>query len=276
MSLDTSPGADVKQLARKVESHDVVERFAKAGLGSRALVWLLIGALAASVGLGIDSGADTDQSGALRTLADTPGGLGLLLLVAAGFLAYSAYRVLTAAVGYRQETGRKRLGLRLKSGVEALLFGTLAVTTLRTAFGTSASSEEETRSAAGTVMDLPGGRTAVGLVGAGLVVLAVVLFVRALKQHHAEHLDTAPVRARTALLRLGVAGLGGRSLALALVGGFLVLAALRFDPDEAKGLDAALETLAQQPFGSGLLLVAAASFLCYGLWSLAEMLWRDV
>jgi hypothetical protein len=125
-------------------------------------------------------------------------------------------------------------------------------------------------------MELPGGRTAIGLGGAVAVVVAVVLFFRACGHHHLDRLEDVPARLERPVAWLGVAGLGGRSLAVALVGGFLVNAAVRFDPEEAKGLDAALDELAQQPFGTGLLLLAAAALLCYGLWSLVEAVWRDV
>jgi hypothetical protein len=281
MALDTDLDTDlspdrVKRFAERAEDHHLVERFARAGLGSRGVVWLFIGALAASVAMGGGSSQQSDQSGALRALADTPGGFVLLLALALGFVCYSGYRFLCAAVGHRHDQTRKRVLHRLKSGGEGVIYAAAAVSSLRTAFGDSPDSEEDTRSTTATVMELPGGRTVVGLVGAVAVVVAVVLFVRALTHHHAERLENVPARLERPVVWLGVAGLGGRSLAISLVGGFLVNAALQFDPDEAKGLDAALDELARQPFGMWLLLLAAASLLCYGLWSLVEMLWRDV
>ena len=266
---------DVGRAARQAEQHPVVERFARAGLGSRAALWLLIGVLAASVALGGGS-QEADQGGALRAISSTPGGTVLLLLVAAGFACYSAYRFLCAAVGHRDEDGTKRVLRRLKSLGEGVVYGAAAVMSLRTALGVSPDSEQDTKSATATVMGWTGGRTLVGLLGAVAVVVAVVLFVRALQHHHADRLDGAPPHWRRHLIRLGVAGLGGRSLAVALVGWFLVDAALTYDADRAKGLDAALDAVAQQPFGQLLLLLSALSFMAYGLWSLAEMRWRDV
>jgi hypothetical protein len=267
---------DVKQLAERAEEHRLVERFARAGLGSRAVVWVLIGLLAASVAFGGGSGESSDQGGALRAVSQTPGGTLLLLLLAAGFLAYSAYRFLCAAVGHRHAETRKRWLHRAKSGGEALIYGAAAVSSVRAALGDSPDSEQDTRSLTATVMGWPTGRVLVGVVGVAAVVVAVALFVRALQHHHAERLENVPTWAKRPVVWLGVAGLGGRSLAIGLVGGFLANAAVQLDPDEAKGLDAALDTLAQQPFGVGLLLLAAASLLCYGLWSFVEMLWRDV
>ncbi|HWH27616.1 MAG TPA: DUF1206 domain-containing protein [Mycobacteriales bacterium] len=267
---------EIGRAARRVEQHPLVERFAKAGLGSRAALWLLIGVLAASVALGGGTSQEADQSGALRAIGGSPGGTALLLLVAAGFAAYSAYRFLCAAVGHRHESRTRRVLHRLKSAGEGVIYGAAALLSLRVAMGSSPDSEQDTRSATATVMGWPGGRTLVFLIGGIAVVVAVVLFVRALGHHHAERLRGAPARWRRPLLWLGVAGLGGRSLAVALVGWFLADAALAYDPDQAKGLDAALDAVARQPFGQALLLLSALSLVAYGLWSLAEMRWRDV
>jgi hypothetical protein len=51
---------------------------------------------------------------------------------------------------------------------------------------------------------------------------------------------------------------------------------VRFDPNEAKGLDAALQVLAQQPYGRALLGLAVVGLLGYGVWSLLEAVYRRV
>ena len=60
-----------------------------------------------------------------------------------------------------------------------------------------------------------------------------------------------------------------------MIGGFLVKAAAQFDPKQAKGLDAALKTLAEQAYGRGLLLVAAIALVAFALWSFAEAAYRE-
>jgi hypothetical protein len=49
-----------------------------------------------------------------------------------------------------------------------------------------------------------------------------------------------------------------------------------FDPDKAKGLDEALKTLAGQPFGEVLLLVAVAGLLSFAAWSFVEARYREL
>ena len=54
----------------------------------------------------------------------------------------------------------------------------------------------------------------------------------------------------------------------ALVGLLFVWAAVTFDPQKAAGVDGALKTLQQQPFGVVLLILMGLGFLCFGAYCL--------
>jgi hypothetical protein len=69
--------------------------------------------------------------------------------------------------------------------------------------------------------------------------------------------------------RSGRIGYVGKGAALAVVGVLLVVAAVRSDPEQAEGLDAALHTLAGLPFGAVLLTLVALGFAGYGVYALA-------
>jgi hypothetical protein len=75
---------------------------------------------------------------------------------------------------------------------------------------------------------------------------------------------------------LGRVGLAARGAVFAVIGFFLIVAALRHDPGEAKGLGGALAEFAQRPFGQALLLVVAAGLTCYGFYALTEARYRRV
>ena len=59
-------------------------------------IYLMIGMLAVKLALG-DGGKATNQSGALRTIAQQPFGEVLLILVAIGLAGYSVWRLIRAA-----------------------------------------------------------------------------------------------------------------------------------------------------------------------------------
>ncbi len=54
-----------------------------------------------------------------------------------------------------------------------------------------------------------------------------------------------------------------------IIGVFVIVAALQFDPSEAAGLGGALQELLRQPFGSWVLGVVALGLVAYGLLMLA-------
>jgi uncharacterized membrane protein YidH (DUF202 family) len=81
---------------------------------------------------------------------------------------------------------------------------------------------------------------------------------------------------RTAFTWIGRVGLVARGIVFALLGFFLIQAALNTDPNRAKGLDGALQTLAQQPFGPWLLGFVARGLVAFGLYSLMSARWIQV
>ena len=66
-----------------------------------------------------------------------------------------------------------------------------------------------------------------------------------------------------------LAGNGAGKLAL-WVGVLFILAAMHANPEESKGLDGALRTLKDQPFGPGLLTAVALGIGAYGLYSFSR------
>ena len=71
------------------------------------------------------------------------------------------------------------------------------------------------------------------------------------------------------IVRLGQIGYIAKGIALAIVGVLFVVAAVTFDPKKAGGLDAALRTLRDQPFGPFLLTLMALGIACYGVYCFA-------
>jgi hypothetical protein len=238
-------------------------------------VWLVIGLLALRTALG--HGARTDRQGALRALADEPFGEVLLVVLVIGFAGYAAWRALAAAVGHRDEQDqRKRAGKRVASGARALLYASFAVSTASFLLHGQQAKGDKTAPLTARVMQHTGGRTLVLLVGVAVVVTGLAMAVRAVKGKHDDQLDTGrmPHRLRDAASTVGAVGVGGRGLVVVLIGAFLVKAAVQFRPKEAKGLDASLQSLSQQPFGKVLLLLVVLALLAYAVWSFVEAAYR--
>lgn len=121
-------------------------------------------------------------------------------------------------------------------------------------------------------MGAPFGRVLVGVVGLGVVGIGVGMAVKGVRHDHADDLETQgmPTGLRRPAGKIGVVGLLRRGAVLALIGAFLVRAAVLFDPAEAKGLDAVLQTVAAQPYGKVLLALAVLGILAHAVWSSVE------
>ncbi len=114
----------------------------------------------------------------------------------------------------------------------------------------------------------------------GLIVLgvAIYMFARAItgKFQRRLLLTGLSARLRGGIILLGRFGYAALGVVFSIIGTFLIVAAAQHNPHEAKGLDAALRTLIQQPFGPVLLGIVALGLVAYGVYSLVEARYRRV
>lgn len=264
---------DAEAAARQAADSDWLVRAARVGFVAKGLIYVLIGLLAVQVALGDSQQAD--QDGALRAVSGTPGGVVVLWAMVAGFLGYAGWRLGQAAFGRYEETDeRTRTIKRIGSALNALAYLAFAVLVLRLLL--TSSSGGGSASLTGRVLEWPGGQAIV--VTAGLVVLgiAVGLTWRGLSTDFDKHLDKGKLSAGafSMLSRLGQVGYVARGLVIGLVGVLVVKAAIEHEPGQAKGLDVAIKSLAQAPFGQVLLIVVAVGLVCFGAYCLAEARYR--
>jgi hypothetical protein len=237
---------------------------ARIGIGAYGLTHVLIAFLAVQVAFG-DSSERTDQSGAFRTLADDPLGVVLLWVLAIGFAAVVLWRTYEALRGFSWETERWRaLRRRAQSAGRAVVFAVLCGLAVTTALGGGGGGGGQGATAG--VLGLPGGQILVAIVGVGIVVTGGFTVWNGWEKSFRDDM-TLPIdpMVRTIVVRSGQIGYIAKGLALLLVGVLVVVAAVRFDPGQASGLDAALKTLVDQPYGPYLLVAMALGLFAYGV-----------
>ena len=69
---------------------------------------------------------------------------------------------------------------------------------------------------------------------------------------------------------LGKVGYIAKGVAIAIVGGLFCYAAITHDPKKSGGLDQALQTVLEQPFGQVLLTAIALGIAAYGVFCFAR------
>ena len=263
--------------ARRAVSRDWLDPAARAGLLAKAALYGIIGALALAVALGA-GGETTDQKGALATLTDEPAGEVLIGLLAVGLLAYGVWRLVQAIFDTGGEgedaTGVvTRIGYAASGAIHLALFA-FAIRLLVGSGGSGSGSAsgsgsgQEQQTTAG-VLGWPGGRAIV--IVAALVIIGVGAYnaYRGVTKGFMEELNVGG-GPRRAVETIGLVGHVARGVVFALVGVFLMKAAIEFDPSEAVGLDGALARLADQPYGQVLLGPAAAGLRAYAAYCVAD------
>jgi hypothetical protein len=253
-----------------------IDWLARLGLVARGLVYLLVGWLALQIAFG-DSGTQADRQGALHQIAGQPGGTVLLVAVAVGFAGYAIWRATEAIWGHRDADGGERALKRLASAGRALLYGGFTVSTVKVIVGASSEGSDATsRKAASGLLGEPFGRELVIAGGVGFVIAGIVLAVRGLMRTFEDNLKTAQMSEsmRHAVQAVGIAGQTARGVIFAIVGWFLIDAAVSYDPHKARGLDGSLRTLAQAGWGKAALVAVALGLAAFGLYSLAEARYR--
>ncbi|WP_030962361.1 DUF1206 domain-containing protein [Streptomyces sp. NRRL S-378] len=251
---------------------------ARSGLVARGVLYGLIGVLAVRVAFGGDGGREADRQGALQELADKPFGSVLIWAVGIGFVCLVLWRLSEAVFGAAGPDGDKPTK-RLASAGRCVFYAVAAFSVLVFASGGGGrSGDEQSRDMTAKAMDLPAGQWLVGAVGLGVAIAGVVIAVQAARCRFREHLAMggASRGTRKAVDFLGVSGGLARGAVFAAVGGFVVYAALRYDPGQAKGLDDTLRSFALTPAGPWLLLAVAFGLVLFGAFSWAMARWREV
>jgi hypothetical protein len=262
--------------ARETTHNRYFQLLGRVGLAAYGLVHFVIAYLAARVAVGA-SGAEADKGGALLTLAAQPGGRALLWAVAVGLAMLVLWRLAEAAVGLRWvRPEKKRTRKRIESAATAVVFGVLAASAGKLAAGGGAAPSGEQEAFTARVLALPIGQLLVGAVGVAVIAAAGLLVYRGARKKFIDDLDlsTASPTARKVATRLGQAGYSALGVTYGIIGLLIVTMAVTYSPDKAVGVDAALTTLAAQPYGTAMLLLVAAGLACFGVYCLFDARYR--
>jgi hypothetical protein len=265
--------------ARRAATGSAREGAARAGLTARGVIYVLVGLLALRIAFGDSGGRQADRGGALQEIATKPFGAVLLWALGVGLVGMALWRLSEAAFGSAGEDGGKA-GKRLAAAGRCVFYAFVAYSVLAFAAGArgSGSGDRQSRDVTAKALGMPGGQWIVGVAGAGLVVAGGWIAVRAVMRKYHKHLKLAEMsrRVRRAVDTTGVGGGAARGAVFAGAGVFAVRAAVKYQPDQAKGMDGTLRSFAGTPMGPWLLVCVAAGLVLFGVFSFAMARWRRV
>jgi hypothetical protein len=240
------------------------------GLVARGILYLVLSGLAVELAVR-DGGEQVDSRGALHDLAQNGAGKIALVLLVVGFAAFALWHAFLALAG--GSAGRE-VGRRVADGARAVVYGSLCAlsASFLLASKSSGNSDQAGKTWTARLLDWTGGQLLVGAIGVAVIVAGLALVWRAVSgkpQDEKAVLEAAP-RETDALHRLGAIGNVARGAVVGLVGLFLLVAAVQYDPNETVGLDGALKRLLDESYGTVLVLLVAAGLAAFGIYSIAR------
>jgi hypothetical protein len=272
----SQPAQAARRGGEDVAHSRAFEWLARAGFISRGLIYGIIGILAIKLAVG-SGGATTNQQGALKTIAHQPFGKVLLTLVAIGLGGYALWRFVRAALGHGPEdtdSGFDRVAA-LASGI---VYAALCVIAVEILLGSGSSSSGNASKPTAGVLGWPAGTWLVGLAGAVLIGIGLYQGYKGISQDFLDDSKTEQMSplVRTWITWIGIVGYLARMVVFALVGIFLIKAAIDYDPNKAVGLDGALAKIVHASYGPVLLGVVAAGLIAFGVYSLTDARYRRI
>ncbi|MTD13393.1 DUF1206 domain-containing protein [Nakamurella sp. YIM 132087] len=262
----TGPASKARAAAgsgRRAEQSPAFGVLVMVGLIAYGVVHLLIAWIAVQVAWG-GSGEEASQTGALQEMAETPVGVPLLWITALGLFALAVWMVASAIWGYADDNGATKVGKRLGAAAKAVIYAALGVSAIGTATGSGGGSGDQgQQTMTAKLLGLPFGPVLVIIVGVVIVVIGGRLVYRGVKAKFLDDLQDHPGKAAEMFGRVGYVAKG---IALGVVGILFAVAGFTYDPEKAGGLDDALKTLRDQPFGAVLLTLVALGIASFGVY----------
>jgi hypothetical protein len=258
---------DVQHAAQ--EARPWLERFGRFGYAAKGVVYALVGVLAVQEAFG-RGGKTTGTEGALQAIARPPFGQFLLGVVAVGLVGYALWRFIQAIMD-TENKGTHAKGIVTRGGyvVIGLIYAGLAVSAVRLIMGSGGggSGEASTQGWTARLLSQPFGQWLVGIVGAVVIGIGLYQFYQAYSAKFREELNSVEMSSseETWATWIGRFGFAARGVVFGIIGGFLIIAAIQAQPQEARGLGGALQTLVQQLYGPWLLGIVAIGLVAYGL-----------
>jgi hypothetical protein len=268
----------VRNEASKVASNPAVSILIRIGDGARGYLFVVMGLLALQIALGKISGT-VDYQGAIAATADKPLGKFLLIVVLIGLVFYVLW-ALAAALFDLLHVGHDLKGLfkRTLLLVNAVIYGLLIPMLIGYISGGSTKTGSQNFNIgrlASTIFLLPGGKWLVAVVGAALFIGGLFTVLSGFRRNfdnEARSYSLSPGQV-TWIKRAGRFGTVAYGVIIIVIGVLFFAAFTHADPYKATGIDGALLSLINLPFGRWLLGFIALGLISYGIYLGMKGLW---
>jgi len=268
----------VKTEASKVVSNPAVNILVRIGDGARGYLFFVLGLLALQMALGKIS-QTADYQGAIAATAANPLGKFLLIVILIGLVIYVLW-ALCAAIFDLLHVGHDLKGLfkRVILFINAVIYGLLIpmlIVYISGGSDTTGSQNFGIGKLASTIFLLPFGKWLVAAIGIALFIGGMVTLFSGFRSNfdkEASSYSLSPGQV-TWIKRVGRFGTVAYGAIIAVIGGLFFTAFTQADPFKATGIDGALLSLINLPYGRWLLGLIALGLISYGIYLGMKAVW---
>lgn len=253
----------------------MIEHLARLGYASIGIVYMIVGGFAVATGVG-RRGSTGGHDAAFLLIRDQPFGRVLLAAIAAGMIGYALWRFVSAVTDNEHRgSDAKGFGVRIASFLRGLAYAAIAIEVIRMIMGSNggASGEQEADHWTARLMQQPFGRWLVAAAGLGVLAYGAYQLYAAWDAKLSKRIRLGQIDSsvRGKVIAISRFGIGARGVVFSIIGGSLVIAALRHNPGAAHGTTGALHELPLP-----LLVLAGFGLAAYGVYALVNAKYRRI
>jgi hypothetical protein len=254
----------------------IIERLARLGYASIGIVYMIVGGFAVAAGFD-RRGSTGSQKDAFRFILHQPFGRVLLTVIALGLTGYVLWRLVSAALDTEHRgSDAKGLAIRAASAGRGLIYAAITVGVVRMIAGggdSGGGGDRQTQHWTAKLMNEPFGRWAVALTGLGVIIYGGYQLYAAWDAKLSKRLSLGRMDAavRDKVVAVSRFGIGARGVVFLVVGGSLLLAALRHNASEARGTSGALQAIPDP-----LLIPVGLGLAAYGVYAIVNARYRRI
>ncbi|MAU98412.1 MAG: hypothetical protein CMP81_21440 [Fulvimarina sp.] len=249
---------------------------ARAGYAARGLVFLIVGYFAFRAAFAAGEAMDTED--AIEVIAGSGFGallLGAMVIALAAFCGWRLIQVLMDVDNHG--TDAKGLFVRAGLAISAFSYGALAIfaVTMLIGSGGGGGGGGGKQSVIAYAYEQGYGVWLTYLIAAGMAAAAIAHIVKALKAGFEKYM-AIPEDRRRLLKPVCQFGLIARAVTFVVIAGLLVTGAAGYSSGDTPGLDAALQEISGWSFGWLFLSLTGLGLIAFGIYSIAEAVYRRI
>lgn len=253
----------------------MIPRLARIGYAAIGVVYMLVGVFAAAAALG-QRGSTGGQNDAFQFILRQPFGKVALGLIVLGLIGYVLWRLLSAfSDSEHRGSDAKGLAIRAASAGRGLAYAAIAVGVVRlmTRGSSGASGEQQAKHWTAELMEKPYGRWMVAAVGLGIVLYGAYQLYAAWDSKLSKRISLGEIddRVRRKVIAISRFGIGARGVVFFVIGGSLLMAAVKHNPQEAHGTSGALSSMP-----APMLVFVGFGLVAYGMYALVNARYRRI